>query len=66
MKKKEHPNRQDYDINNEKLPFTSVFTGKIQHELPVPRKALVIRTVAILQLNNWSRFVYDETLWKFV
>lgn len=42
MKKKEHPNRQEYDINNEKLPFTSVLTGKIQQALPVPRKALVM------------------------
>lgn len=42
MKKKEHLNRQENVINNEKLPFTSVFTGKIQQELPVPRKASVM------------------------
>lgn len=42
MRKKEHSKRQEYVINNEKLPFTSVFTGKIQQELPVPRKALVM------------------------
>lgn len=40
--KTEHPNRQENDINNEKLPFIFVFTGKIQQELPVPRKALVM------------------------
>lgn len=42
MKEKEHPNRQEYDIKNEKLPFTAVLTGKIQQVLPVPRKALMM------------------------
>lgn len=42
MKKKEHSNRQEYDINNEKLPFMFVFTGKTPQELPVPRKALLM------------------------
>lgn len=48
MKKKEHPNRQEYDIKNEKLPFTAVLTGKIQQVLPVPRKPLVLS-----QFPNW-------------
>jgi len=38
--KNEQPNRQEYDISQEKMPSTPVLTRKLQKTSPVPRKAL--------------------------